>query len=111
MTISLDFVKISLRNGLGLPGDLAKVRSSSSLEAMEPAFSRSSWFSAESSEDALWLLEDWQAGEMKPESPLRNGLVLEVKMPEAAEAGKKIREIEAWFKNMHFSFHFYEKFS
>ena len=40
------------------------------------------------------MLEDWQAGEMKPESPLRNGLVLEVKMPEAAEAERKFVKLK-----------------
>ena len=52
------------------------------------------------------MLEDWQAGEMKPESPLRNGLVLEVKMPEAAEAERKFVKLKQDLKicTTHFIF-------
>ena len=52
------------------------------------------------------MLEDWQAGEMKPESPLRNGLVLEVKMPEAAEAERKFVKLKHDLKicTTHFTF-------
>ena len=52
------------------------------------------------------MLEDWQAGEMKPESPLRNGLVLEVKMPEAAEAERKFVKLKYDLKicTTHFTF-------